>query len=290
MKSLINIKNRFNSIESISKLIESVRLISSSKFKLSLMLLKEVSKYLNILHAIKLYIQKQQNIDLITNSFQEKYVNKSSKKMLMIVIGGNEGLSGSFNNKISDYLNQKIDKTTKFNIVTLGNKIDNVIKKRHHHRIIKNYSYNLDSKKTTENIFVLDKILTLAHQNEYYDYKIIYTKFSSGIKQKILAEPIFSNDQDNSMKKIDLNSKLDNDLETTSNKIMENIVKGKLFHCLVNSIVSEYNTRMTTMENAIQNIKELKTKLHKTYHKGRQELITKEILQIITGSEAIKNI
>jgi F-type H+-transporting ATPase subunit gamma len=65
-------------------------------------------------------------------------------------------------------------------------------------------------------------------------------------------------------------------------------VEVQVYHALLESVASEYGARMTAMENATNNAAEMIEKLTLVYNKARQAAITKELIEIVSGAEALK--
>jgi F-type H+-transporting ATPase subunit gamma len=125
----------------------------------------------------------------------------------------------------------------------------------------------------------------------YHKVKFIYNEFKSAISQKVVCEQI--------LPVLEVSPLTEETNKTTDNFIFEpdiNQIIDELLHkhfvvqtyrCMCESIAAEHGARMTAMENATNNCKEVISKLTLTYNKIRQEKITTELIEIVSGAEAL---
>jgi F-type H+-transporting ATPase subunit gamma len=139
---------------------------------------------------------------------------------------------------------------------------------------------------------VAEKILRLYQNNTYQEVKFIYNEFKSAISQKVVCEqilPVFDkneitqNEVDEVVKDYIFEPHIDQIIDELLNKHF--IVQT--YRCMCESVAAEHGARMTAMENATNNSKEVISKLTLTYNKLRQEKITTELTEIVSGAEAL---
>ena len=292
MQSLKILKNRIRSIESTNKLTQAMKLISSSKFNVLNNFLNQEKKYENIFIDLRYYLNIYYNEDLLEKYFSNEYLHLNAKNKLIIVISSDKGLCSAFNDKINCLLNFVINKNMNNKIITFGTKARDFSKKNYNNIFVKNFNISTKNKKINDILADIISsykyILSFLSKNKFNNCQIIYTKFFTTLKQQAICENFFLNNKKTYF--YDHKFNIDNNLLHIITIITKNILYNRFLNCLINSMVSEHFSRMTAMDHAAQNAKKLTAKLKKLYRKNRQMYITKELIEIISGSEATHNI
>jgi len=294
MKTLKSIKNRINVIKKTSKITQAMKIIASSILKESEINIKNSEKYNNeIKNFINILYSNSKNRDDIDEIIKENFDNKKNKNELIIIINTDKGLCGGFINKLANNIKKKkIDKNTE--ILMIGNKLKQKLKLGDNN-YIKQECIKFMSKKFNKNIFeqcssIMSMILS---KKKFSNCRIIYSKFNSIRNQEIKDMNFFSLDF---LKKNVNNSnnedKINYNCESYDKKYIKEIIykyfNVNLFNIYSNSIASECSNRMISMHNATKNSKEIIKDLTLIYNKNRQMIVTKELIEIISGSESTK--
>ena len=212
------------------------------------------------------------------------------RKRLVVLITSDRGLCGAFNSNIikytTNYLNT-IGKDTA--LVTIGKKGYDFFNKRKYN-VIKNYPtvfHNLNIQTSNE---IVNYLKDLYLTGEYDYIEIIYNEFKSVIKQNIVTDTFLP-----FRKKVsgDTKSKnIDFIFEPDSINILLALIPKELdiqfWKALLESNASEQGASMTAMETASHNASDLIKQLNLSYNRARQESITKELLEIVSGAEALR--
>ncbi len=280
MSQTSHIKTRIQSIVSISKITKAMELVSTAK-------LKKISKNLR---AIKNYSSEVYDVfnSIIKNTNESKYlVSKDfhSKKTLWIVINSNIGLCGGYNLNVNKLVLKDLKQNDE--IFVFGTKgttffINN--KKT----IAKSIDINIKitSEECKKYVFEIHDDFI---EKKYDSIKIAYTSFINSIncEPKILdLLPIIK------IKNVEVEKKLDAvcEFDPTVEDILESSIilylNTILYSAIIESQVSEHTSRRTAMENATNNASELKEKLTLEFNRKRQDSITQEITEIVSGSDA----
>ncbi len=136
----------------------------------------------------------------------------------------------------------------------------------------------------------------MNYLSKYYDGTVdkvivIFNEFKSIIQQKIVVEqflPIPINSDLKNNKVVDHNYIYEPDQKSIFDYLIPKHLKGQMWRMLLESNAAEFAARMTAMDNATTNAKELIRTLNLTYNKERQAAITKEILEIVSGANALR--
>ncbi|AWU44489.1 ATP synthase F1 subunit gamma [Blattabacterium punctulatus] len=285
------IKNRILSIASIIKTTEAMKMISIVKLrksKESLIHFKKYSKYIEQLFQNILYSFHENTKILKKNN----YFFSSKKKKLFIVITSNRGLCGSFNSLIFDKIYKIIQK--KDNSVKNEDIFFSIGKKGFNFFLSKKYTLYEYNKKFLNNFsdiyFFVKKIIEDFLSQKISSIYLIYNYLKNTLFQEVIVEkilpisiPTFSNQK--------LSEYEYSILEPSNMVILDymipKLISVKIFKSLLESYTSEHTSRMISMHKATENANDIKRNLMLNYNKERQTNITKEILEIISGWEAL---
>ncbi|WP_113738481.1 ATP synthase F1 subunit gamma [Blattabacterium clevelandi] len=291
MSNTKEIKNRILSIASIIKTTEAMKMISIIKLrksKESLIHFKKYSQHIEQLFKNILF-SFHENIEILKNN---NYFFSSKKNTLFIVITSNRGLCGSFNSLIFDKINEIIQKKensikNEYIFFSIGKKgFDYLLSKKY-----TLYEYKKNFVNNFSNIyFFVKKIIEDFLSKKISSIYLIYNYLKNTLFQEVIVEkilpisiPTFSN------KKL---SEYEYSILEPSNMIILNhmipkLISVKIFKSLLESYTSEHTSRMISMHKATENANDIKRNLMLNYNKERQTNITKEILEIISGLEAL---
>jgi F-type H+-transporting ATPase subunit gamma len=134
----------------------------------------------------------------------------------------------------------------------------------------------------------ISKIIIDDYTNGVFDaVYIAYTRFVSVLVQRPVVEPILPAQPEESVKGHEIEFLYEPDAETVLGGLLPRFVEMQVYHAILEAIASEQCARMIAMRNATDNAGELIDDLTLMYNKARQESITKELLDITGGVEAL---
>ena len=300
MSGLKEIRARISSVKSTMQITSAMKSVAAAKLKRDQDAVLAVRPYANkirqlLIDTVSIIPKKEQ-----TSPF---CINRDIKKVLVINITSNRGLCGAFNTNVikktynvcQDYKNKGLE----VDILHIG-------KKGKTASILKSFS-SLESKDDSSNIFnnigissnkdTLNWILDLFLKGVYDKVELIYNKFINPSLQNPTSYtllPIKSLIDDNDKSVNNYDSKINDEYiyESSKKDVLDYLVSEKLkvafYEILLDSLASEHGARMTAMHQATENAKDLTSNLTIIYNKARQAAITKEILEIVGGAEALK--
>jgi F-type H+-transporting ATPase subunit gamma len=137
---------------------------------------------------------------------------------------------------------------------------------------------------------VANKVMELFTSGEYDEVKIVYNQFINAAVQDLTAEqylPVLP-DTSEAEKQNNIDYILEPSRECIIRELIPKSLKIQLFKACLDSIAAEHGARMTAMHKATDNATDLIKSLQLDYNKARQASITKEILEIVGGAEALK--
>lgn len=291
MSNLKELKNRIKSIKATQKLTKAMQMVAASKLKKAREEAENSSPYIQALETTLAEIADNLKID--SNSPKLLTGTGKHKEFLLIVCCSEKGLCGSFNAALIKKLKEKISflekQHKKVKIITIGKKAQDALKYDYKKYIIKHFASfdkNVDFK---QSLLIRDYILELFKQDKFDVANIIFNKFKNALTQvpsekQIIPMLLDKNEQKTTFK---ANYKF----EPSKNEVLEQILPMNLnlqiFNCFVESFASEQGARMTAMENATKNANNIIDDLTLIFNRNRQANITKELIEIISGAEAI---
>lgn len=290
MPSLKDLRNRISSVKSTKKITSAMKMVAAAKLKKAQDIAIDARPYTERMKSI---IESLKN-NLLTEFPTPSLISGTGKNdtTLLIVCSADRGLCGGFNSSVIKYSKKVVKKITKnggkVSFMFIGKKAGNAMKKEFKNDTLDIFSevanptidFNLVQK-------IRDKLIQYFNENYFDRCFLIYTKFKSAISQEVVKTQIIplKNESDNS------NEKLSYDFEPSEEEILEEIVPNniatQIFTGLLESLASEHGARMTAMDNATRNANDKIDDLTMFYNRSRQAVITKELIEIISGAEAI---
>jgi F-type H+-transporting ATPase subunit gamma len=286
MSQLKIIKDRITSAKETCKITQAMKMVSAAKFKSSSDTELKSRQYMDKLSDVLQMLVSQtdaQHSPLLSHF-------PSAKRVCAIVVSGDRGLCGGFNTNLIKHVNRFIDKQTKpVDFYFWGQKAHDFFKKSD--ITICGYETGLTNK--TDISFVselLEPIINDYISGKYSSIEIIYTSFKSIVASVPAVKTIlpFSMDDSNTS-----NLNVDYFIDPSPEVVMESVITKYInltaFRCIVESFSAEQGARMSAMDSATDNAKEVLSDLKLQYNRGRQAVITTELSEIVAGSEALKH-
>ncbi len=300
MGGLKEVRNRIASTKSTRQITSAMKMVAASKLR----------KAQNAIISLRPYAAKlteiMQNLSASMDGSDEGVyaADRGDQKILIVAISSNRGLCGGFNiNVVKETINlieTKFDaqyKKGNVSILALGKKGGDLLTSRGYapDRVDKEIFDNL----TFENSVPLAEQLMQEFVNKDYDkIYLIYNQFKNAAVQILRTEqflPVAESEEHKEKqgaKSEQHEMQADFIFEPSKAEILEALVpkaiKLHLYKALLDSFAAEHGARMTAMHKATDNADELIKALNLSYNKARQAAITNEILEIVSGAEALK--
>ena len=285
MPSIKEVKNRIGSVKSTQQLTKAMKMVAAAKLKRAQDKVLQLRPYSNKLNDILFNLSSSVNNEL--------FLERDVKKVLVVIIGSDKGLCGSFNSNVlkrfSSFNSDSGINSNAISVLPLGKKTYDFFKKNNFNLIDK--YWNMLNGFNYENASEIFNFIVGSYVNSEFDkIVIIYNEFKNVAVQKSVVEDLLPISK--SMKGQNENNKNFNFIfEPNKAKIIEKLIpqtlKTQLLKAVLESNASEQGSRMTAMSQATDNAGELLKELRLTYNRTRQAAITKEILEIVGGAEAL---
>ena len=286
MPSLKDLRNRISSVKSTKKITSAMKMVAAAKLKKAQDNAEKTRPYASKMREI---------VESLTSSgvTQVKKFgsrNKEKKNVLLIVCSADRGLCGGFNGSIIKYTNKISDElSNKSNLsyIFVGKKDYQTLKRKYRDSILEFFTDIANpSIKFELSSSVRDLVLELFLSNKIDECHLIYTEFKSAITQTVKSHkllPIENSDET----KITKTYEFEPSEENVLNEIIPRNIAIQIHSGLLENLASEQGSRMTAMDNATRNANDMIDNLTLLYNRSRQALITSELIEIISGAEAV---
>ena len=217
---------------------------------------------------------------------------RAPEKVLYVVVTADRGLCGGFNGNIIRkaewYFKESVPGT--FELICVGRKGFDYFKRREY-PIIEKFTRFFDNLNYSHAQVVTDKIVELYVEKKFDQVILFYNEFKSAVQQMIVTEQLLPVKADEQMMRSP-EGNIDYEYEPEPLRLLDTIVPLnvaiQVWRVLLESSAAEHAARMTAMENATNNAGEMIDSLTLYYNRVRQAAITKEILEIVGGAEALQ--
>jgi F-type H+-transporting ATPase subunit gamma len=287
LATLKEIKKRITAIKSTQKITKAMKMVAAAKLR------RAQEKII----SARPYVFKMNEIfnHLISNTDSSIYPlmqQREVKNKLYIVISSDRGMCGSFNTNIIKYASSVVkDSAVNSYILSIGKKSSDYFRKNKYN-ILENYNH-ISFSITFE---IINKIVNIIVKGflkgEYDSVEIIYNEFKSVARQNLVCEKFLPFKTEQNLSDDKKYAGINYIYEPESNQIINYMIPKKLDFQLIKAIyesnAAEMAARMTAMETATNNAADFLQHLNLQYNRARQESITKELLEIVGGAEALK--
>ena len=291
MPSLKDLKIRINTVKSTQKITSAMKMVASAKLKRAQEKAESGRPYATKMSSIVSTLASKVNSE---SGPKLLFGNKKNNRVLLVAISADRGLCGGFNNNISKEIRKRVNDLEKDNnevkLILVGRKVGTVLKREMGDRIVGSFTGiqgdNLSFSKISP---ITLQIISLFEDDKIDCVEMYYNRFRSVISQVVTKKQLIP---------ADVNTEPpDNDEESTyeyepeEEMILDHLLPRNLstqiYSALLDSSAGELAARMTAMDNATRNAGDLIDRLTLEYNRTRQAFITKELIEIISGAEAV---
>jgi len=291
MPSLDDLRKRIVSVKSTQKITKAMKMVAAAKLR----------KAQESAEKGRPYSEKMQNIILnLTESISD---TQNAPKLLIgtgkdqihlcVIMTSDRGLCGGFNSNICRLAKKYFEKTLKegknLKIITVGSKGHDQLKREYGKYIFKKLSFKNKKKISFVEADEVGKIiLDLFNKNEFDKCILFFNNFKNVMTQIPEAQQIIPTEVKKNFKK---NEEIFYEFEPDEDEILEDLlpknISTQVFKAFLENSASEQGSRMTAMDSATRNAGDLVNKLTINYNRSRQAVITKELIEIISGAESL---
>ncbi len=293
MPNLKELKNRISSVKSTRKITSAMKMVAASKLRRAQELAESSRVYADSLSFIlsSLAGNTKNSADL-----PEILTGRENSKISLLIINSSDrGLCGGFNSNLfrnaKKWISDQQGQGKSVKIMTVGKKASSFYKKTDLDIVASFEDLNSNDRQLQVSEEIKNKIMELFENNEIDEVSILFNKFVSAISQEPTYQSLIPlSNEETSEDDSEANNAIF-EFEPDKNELLEYLVPRnfltQIYRSVLESSASEHAARMTSMDNATRNAGDMIDRLTLTYNRTRQAFITKELIEIISGAEAV---
>lgn len=291
MANLKEIRGRINSVKTTRQVTSAMKMVSAAKFKKAQDDVDHIRPFVHKLQQIVGFLAA--SVDDIGSEFKgfKKY---KTGKILMVAIASNKGLAGAFSSNIVKEVDRlmKEDYAADYaagdvELVAIGKQVTKGLLSRQY-KVANSYNELLDAPTQQAVYEVAGEFVDKFYTGQYRQIVLVYNEFVNAAVQRVSLKqllPLSISEQDADAAYHDFI------IEPNKQEVLEALipqaVRSVLYSAMLESLASEHGARMTAMSKATDNATELLGDLQLLYNKARQGAITNELIEIVSGAEAL---
>ena len=288
MPSLKAIRKRIASVKNTKKITAAMKLVAGARLR----------RAQDAIIAARPYAQRMQEViaELAARAGSESHpllALRDEKRVALILLSSDRGLCGGFNSNINRrterFLADNNDRLAEVTLHIVGKKAREYFKRRKVH-------FGRDWPAAATSVQAGDRAREIAHEattlflnNDVDAVYLVYNEFKSAISQRVTVEPLLPVVP---MRLDEAHGMNDFKYEPSKGELLSHIVplhvEVQIYRALLESIASEFGARMSAMDSATSNASEMIGRLTLDFNRARQAAITKELMEIVGGAEALK--
>ena len=292
MANLKDLRNRIDSVKSTRKITQAMKMVAASKLRRAQEVAESARPYSeklsNIMSSLNLSLKDSEISPAMLKG------NLDNKIKLILVVTSDRGLCGAFNSSIVRKVKNQIVELESENISTklicIGKKGAEILKNIYGEKVIS--TFEITGKEN--NLFNLadkigSEIIQRFENDEFGSCSIIYNRFQSAISQIVTEQSIIPCEIHEVKESEDENVFFEFEPEEhiLLDELLPKNISIQMYKSILESNAGEQGARMAAMDNATRNAGEMIDRLTLSYNRQRQAIITRELIEIISGAEAL---
>ena len=290
MANLKEVRTRIASVSSTQQITSAMKMVSAAKFRRAQNAILGMRPYARELNAIVADID-------VSDGIQTPYhENRRRERALVVVVASNKGLCGAFNSNVLKAATSLIEsyqkKHVEVSVISIGKRATEFLSKRKG-LVVASFDDLLDAVSFEASCKVSELLMNEFCSKKYDSVDLVYNQFKNSLSQDLITEQFLPVLPKNIVASASEGGSRNDyifepDKVTVLREMIPLMLRSHFYRVLLDSLASEHGARMTAMQKATDNATELLKELRLSYNKARQAAITNEIIEIVSGSEALK--
>jgi len=295
MPSLKDLKNRIGSVKSTQKITKAMQMVAAAKLR----------RAQDAAQAARPYAER---MDRVLAGLGSVYAGREGAPILLagtgrdqvhllLVATGERGLAGGFNSSIArlarDHANRLLREGKTVKIMTVGRKGNEILKRQFADHIVEHVTLR-DVRQIgfTNAQSIAETVLGMFGRGEFDVATLFFSRFASVISQvpsavQLIPATLGTSAGAGAAQASTVNYEYEPSEEAILADLLPRNISVQIFRALLENLASFYGAQMSAMDNATRNAGDMITKLQLSYNRQRQAQITKELIEIISGAEAL---
>jgi F-type H+-transporting ATPase subunit gamma len=292
MQSIKALRGRIQSVKGTQQTTRAMKMVSAAKLRRASEAISNQKPYSLGLQKLTRKIAAVASCENIAFIQSAEQALTAKKKLLLVAVTLDRGLCGSFNvnvcKMVMDFIQKHHQEYEEIKIDVIGRKGFDFFKNTllTNVRLLPEYSGKVTFLKAQR---LSDDLLARYLQSELNEVKFVYNEFVNAIQQSSCIESFLPFELKKTEEDFSQEALL---VEPSADALFSSLIKKnfqmQVFRILLESQAGEHGSRMAAMDNATKNAEEMIDKLSLLYNKQRQAVITRELLEIVSGSESQK--
>jgi F-type H+-transporting ATPase subunit gamma len=292
MAKFRELRSRISGVENTAKITSAMKMVAAAKLRRAQDSIIAARPYGRKLQELLQFLASTEEGGSLSPLFEEREV----ERVAVVVISADRGLCGAFNTNVIRAASALIDAefgahraSGRLDLITVGKRAVDFFAKRNYN-VVASYSGIFASLDFSVARHIVNE-LTDAFLNGRVDrVVVVYTEFRSAIKQTVITSQFLPIPKlpESDRPAVAIEYIFEPSRGELLNSLLPKYLNTRFWNMLLDSNAAEQGARMTAMENATKNAKDLVRTLRLSYNKARQASITTEILEIVSGAEALR--
>jgi len=266
------------------QITSAMKMVSAAKLKKATDAIVMLRPYSEKLQEIIENVSATTDLEEVSTYTEQREV----QRVLYVVVTSNKGLAGAFNSSVIKALNQSIANAPyEIEIMTVGKKVYDAV--RRNRKVYDNQSAIFDGMSFETVSGFMENVMRDYRDGRFDKVFVVYNKFINAATQEVKTEQVLPIAMPEKTETANTDYLFEPNAKEILEVLMPKSIKTQVYKAILDSIASEHGARMTAMHKATDNAQALKNDLVIFYNKARQAAITNEILEIVSGAEALKN-
>ena len=291
MPNLRDIRRRITSVKNTQQITKAMKMVAAAKLRGAEERLRKGRPYAIALDGLINDLYRRTELQ----GFELLEGREEVKKVDYVLINSDRGLCGSFNGSLIRYLQRELEKESEkyeqVSLTIIGRKALEIFKHREF-PIRKSYTNLLKDFDLDLAVEVGGELFDAFNNEQVDEFRLVYNEFVSAISQRIVTRRLIPVDLPDAPQPEGLEAEVDYLFDPSKEKILKSLLplqaNYQLYRSFLESFAAEMGARMSAMDSATNNAGEMIEHLTLKYNRARQDAITKELMEIINGAEALK--
>ncbi len=289
MANLKEVRTRIASVSSTQQITSAMKMVSAAKFRRAQNAIIGMRPYAAQLNDIIA------DIDTGDGVATPYHAQRPAQSVVLVVVTSNKGLCGAFNSNVLKLANQRIAhwraEGAALRLVCIGKKASEQLSRQKDLKVA-SYDELLDSPSFDAIATLADTLMADFVDKSIDRVEVVYNQFRNSIAQDLVCEQWLPVGAGGTKERGGRKAGNDYIFEPSKEEILREMIpltlRSTFYRMILDSLAAEHGARMTAMQKATDNATELLKDLRLSYNKARQAAITNEIIEIVSGSEALK--
>ena len=286
MANIKDLKKKIRSTKGTLKITTAMKLVSAAKLAKAQHAITNSRPYANELE------ETIRTVSALVRNYYHPYLKASeNKQALLLVISSNKGLCGGYNSQLAKEVRNFLGETDlDVKVHFIGKKVKELVQNQVN--VGKMYEFERMEPTFAEYKDIAEELGDLFRSGEYGKVLIAYNQFNSAISFTPTVKQMLPMTLDQSVKEeLEQKHPFDFKYEPDARDILDNLIPqaylSSAYTCLLDALAAEHGSRMSSMDSAKNNCKDMIRKLTLKMNKLRQAGITTELIEVVSGAESI---